>query len=156
MTTQRKPNINLYIHTYSVTEQPLDGLDYALVRHGYSHPDCHIQMWRGGMVSIAGKRDAIEHALLTALTANGISALALRDTSAAAKPKERGLTEVEYEGSVAQIRELEARRDMLVQDNPGHKTEHVRKQIQAYNSQLSRLRKKVRDFEQRAKKISLL
>ena len=156
MTTQRKPIINIWGHPHAVSEMSIDGLDYVAVRHTYSHPDCHIQIWCGGMTSIAGRRDAIRHCVLTALTAAGVNLSALRDTGAAAKPKERGLTEAEYEDVVARIRELEARRDMLVQDNPGHKTEHVRKQIQAYNSQLSRLRRKVRDFEQRQRQQSLL
>ena len=91
MTTQRKPVINLYVHEHTITEQALDA-DYSPIRHGFSHPDCHIKIWRGDIDSISGKQGAIRHCVLTALIAAGISLAALRDHKAA---KKRATTEID-------------------------------------------------------------
>jgi len=91
MTTQRKPTINLYVHEHTITEKALDA-DYSLVRHDYSHPDCHIKIWRGDLDSISGKQDAIRHCVLTALVAAGMSLSALKDQKAA---KKRAATQVD-------------------------------------------------------------
>lgn len=85
MTAQNKAVVNVYVHEHSCTEQPRDGVDYTAVQHAYSHPDCVICIWRGGMVSISGKRDAVRHTLLTALVAAGVTLSALRDHRAGKK-----------------------------------------------------------------------
>ena len=91
MTTRRKLVINLYVHEHTITEQALDA-DYSPVRHGFSHPDCHIKIWRGDLDSITGKQDAIRHCVLTALVAAGISLSALKDHRTV---KKRVATEVD-------------------------------------------------------------